>query len=157
MSSDDHYSQGVFTTSSEGTNFGGVHTRYSAAADTCYQFHWRWDGTAGTHNIAKFVTGTPTILVTGTSDPASGATFKGQSAATDTHTAFLNGSSTISVVDSAITGNLRPGFSLQPRTVGKTDTCDAFEAADLAAAAFDLDRIERRTMRGHMRGLMRGT
>lgn len=133
LSSADHYAQADLLTAPAGaTRYGGVMTRFAAAANTGYMYRLM---TAGTETrLTSVSAGSPTDLATGGTVTVAlpdtmkceinGSTLKG----------YWNGSEILSVTDSGITGNTRTGIRGQSGSGVKVDI-DVFEAADLGAPA----------------------
>jgi len=148
LSSDDHYSQFGFVSLSGAANLLTTNVR-QADANNMYVGGYRNDNQ---WEIFERITGTFTQLGTDLSTNAVPSTSIKLSISDSTLELFRDGVSQGTRTDTSLTGTLTTGF----RVTSSGAVIDDFEAADLAASTFDLDRIERRTMRGVMRGVGRG-
>jgi len=125
LSSDDHYAQILRVSTVDNSDYQGPCARIPASPSTDKTFYTLWSD--GASYLTKFVTGTQTVIATGSRAVASeiykvqadGSTIKG----------FYAGAEALSVTDTAITGNLHCGIN----AFGSGATLDDFEAADLAA------------------------
>lgn len=127
LSTDDHYAHAEYGASHSG-NTGGVLCRKDSSTT---QTFYRWGRFTSAWELAKFVSGTETILHdTYTTAPASGDTLR-VSADGSTIKGYHIGSpptERASVTDSAITGNLRCGLLFN---VSTNTYLDNFTASDL--------------------------
>ena len=157
LATDDHECQATLVSYTEvsGNQRTGVQVRKdSTTTDTHYCFLAAMNN--NNWQIWEITGGGDAQLATGGGNPAAGNVLKGRVDGSDL-TLYVGGVSTVTFTDASITGNLRCGLFAQSNDAGDLQSWGTWSAADLAAATFDLDRIERRTMRGHLRGVMRGT
>lgn len=115
-------------------------TRFDPTAATYYEGHVRqWDDGTADMQIRKVIATTGTVLAGPISVTVSlPDTIKGESNGS-TIKAYLNAVEKVSVVDTAITGNLRTGIGGWPRDAQYR--VDNFEAGDLGAAAVARRRV----------------
>ena len=159
LAGDDHYSQAVWDVSEETARGDtGCVVRYASANhNNFYMGLGRWN--QNILMIWKNVAGSFTQLGANISlTLTAGTTVTGKFQADgSTLEIFTDGTSRGTRTDTALTGQVRVGIWGHKETSGNA-IFDTFEAADLAAAAArNLERIERHLLRGHLRGVMRGT
>lgn len=150
LSTDDHYSQTKVITL--GVNYqGAIGRKVASGTQTYYSALTQSSGIA--LQIYKFVAGAPTLLRDAAITFVSGDTMRLECDGSTLRQKQNGTQRGADVTDTAIVDNLQCGI-----TGAATDNVEEdFEAGDLAAGtAFDLDRIERTTMRGVLRGVGRG-
>jgi hypothetical protein len=155
LSSDDHYCLFTVVAETAGSALGNAARMPATATDTMY--YWRNNESANVLQMYKRVTGTQTQLGSNVSlAPSIPYTTRLECTSADTVLGYTDGTLRITIsAETSITGNVRCGMR-DAAALLNSSSLDTFEAADSAAATFDLDRIERRTMRGVMRGVGRG-
>lgn len=150
LSSSDHYSKFVRTSSESAQTIFGPAVRFSASAETFYMIGYRSLGSIS--NISKTVSGLNTALVdtSSGSDSPPDTTLRIQANGSSI-SGLANGVEFASVTDTAITGNLRCGL-VHHVAVGSLG--DDFECGDLSATAGrTIVNLERDIERGIDRGL----
>lgn len=128
LSSDDHYSQ-ITNVTSDSSERGGLATRFSDAAETCYFGNY----SSSFAKIYKVVSATATELssAAGTFTPPFLSRLETNGSS---HALLRDGLEDTSVTDTSITANLRAGVGFNGST-GTTAELDDFEAGDLAVPA----------------------
>ena len=156
VSSTDHYAQVDVVSDapdSSASHLPGTAVRVAAATEDYYHCDSRELTGSNDLNIRKVVITVATILAgTDQTDPVFPYALKLQVNGSGLEV-FVAAISRLTVTDTAITTGTLTGITNHNADT-TTGTFDNFVASDLD---FDLDRIERRTMRGHLRGVMRGT
>ena len=152
LASDAHYGQADTPTIGTNFNVDGVTCRNSTDAGGSEDYYGFGFQNSSSGLCFKVVDGTDTTIGASISITRGAPDTMKQSANGSTLEMFYNGTSLTTRTDTALTGQLRCGM----RQRDPADRWDNFEAADLAAATFDLDRLEREALRGGLRGVMRG-
>jgi len=148
LSSADHYSQCIFGASTTGASSGlGVFARKDSSATLTY---YGWAATSSTATVLrKYIADAATNLGSGSITVVAGTTAMRIDCNGSSIVGKINGTSSISSTDTAITSNLRCGI----QAFNNADVNDDFICADLSAGGGIIFTQTERGTRGLERGM----